>query len=227
MNTTVRWMVTGLLAASLFPGALQAARSQALESAEKQLRDTSLKVLDLFRDTELVAPRNTGNLVDRLHEILDQRFDWVTMAKWVLGRQRSAFDERQTEQFSKLFSQYVVLYYLAQVEEYVVTGKPEQVDSVKIDFRDARERRDGAVAMDVVFVTPRGTEVQTGYTLVRDARTDEWQVRNFIVEGVSLVRNWRTQLARVRSPEEIISIMRGKVEELRGKRQTLRKEDND
>jgi len=48
--------------------------------------------------------------------------------------------------------------------------------------------------------------------------TGQRLVRNFIVEGVSLVRNWRTELAPVKSREKIMDLLKGKVTELRAKR---------
>ena len=159
-----------------------------------------------------------AELLAELRAVLDQRFDWPTMARWVLGRKRPLFDEAQTGEFADLFSQYVVLYYLTQVEQQIVTGDPDQVNQVRIDYRDGTSQADGSVALEVIFTTPKGTTVQTGYTLVFDAAGAAWRVRNFSVEGVSLVRNWRNELASARSREQIMELMTRKVDELRARR---------
>jgi len=38
------------------------------------------------------------------------------------------------------------------------------------------------------------------------------------VEGISLVRNWRTELAPVKSRDKIMDLLKGKIAELREKR---------
>ncbi|NLF17659.1 MAG: ABC transporter substrate-binding protein [Lentisphaerae bacterium] len=186
--------------------------------ARAQIRETSEKVLEIFRTRELFAPEASDRLLAELRAVLDQRFDWPTMARWVLGRKRPLFDEAQTGEFADLFSQYVVLYYLTQVEQQIVTGDPDQVNQVRIDYRDGTSQADGSVALEVIFTTPKGTTVQTGYTLVFDAAGAAWRVRNFSVEGVSLVRNWRNELASARSREQIMELMTRKVDELRARR---------
>lgn len=212
--------MTALLALGLLTGL--AAESRGAEAdpalAREQIRETSEKVLAIFRNRELFAPEASDRLVAELRAVLDERFDWPTMARWVLGRKRPMFDEPQLGEFAELFSQYVVLYYLTQVEQQIVTGDPDQVNQVGIEYRDGTTQVDGSVALDVLFTTPKGAQVLTGYTLVFDAAGAAWRVRNFSVEGVSLVRNWRNELASARSREKIMDLMTRKVAELRARR---------
>ena len=64
--------------------------------ARAQIRETSEKVLEIFRTRELFAPEASDRLLAELRAVLDQRFDWPTMARWVLGRKRPLFDESPT-----------------------------------------------------------------------------------------------------------------------------------
>jgi ABC-type transporter MlaC component len=186
--------------------------------ARAQIRETSDKVLALFRQREMFAAENTDRLLAELRAILDERFDWPTIARWVLATNRPLFSEEQIVEFSALFGDYVVLYYLTQVEQHITGDDPALVDQVQADYRDGKQRADGSLSIDVVFTTPRKTQILTGYTLVYDQTAEAWRVRNFIVEGVSLVRNWRTELAPVKSRERIMNLLRAKVTDLREQR---------
>ena len=194
------------------------------EQAREQIRQTTDAVLALFKERELFKPANTDLLLERFHAVLDERFDWVAMAEWVLGRKRSLFDQAQTDAFADAFSRYVVLHYLTQVEQHVLTDDPADIDKIRAEYREERTRGDGAVALEVAFLTPNGTRVVTGYTLAYDEAIDSWRVRNFIVEGVSLVRNWRSELASVPTREKIMDVMNAKVKSLRDGRQEAKEE---
>lgn len=186
--------------------------------AKAQVRETSEKVLDLFRQRELFRPENTDTLLERLHGILDERFDWPTIARWVLATNRPQFNEEQLAEFSRVFSDYVVLYYLVQVEQHITGDDPGLVDRIRVDYQDGTLREDGSLTIEVTFTTPKGTQVRTGYGMAYAQDAGAWRVRNFTVEGVSLVRNWRTELAGMRSREKIMDVVLKKVQELRAQR---------
>jgi len=208
-------LVAGL---ALLPLGAQAAAAGDPALAKVQIQETSQKVLNLFKDRELFRPENTDRLLGDLHAVLDERFDWPIIARWVLATNRPLFTDEQVGEFGRLFSDYVVLYYLTQVEQHITGGEPDLVSQVRTEYRDGKTRADGSVSMEVVFITPKGSQVLTGYTLVYEQDPGAWRVRNFIVEGVSLVRNWRTELAPVKSREKIMDLLKGKVTELRAKR---------
>jgi|GEM_PF-2788199 len=202
--------VEGWLGAAEGPGDAALARAQ--------VKETSEKVLALFRKRELFRPGNADPLLAELRAILDERFDWPTIARWVLATNRPLFDEAQLGEFSGLFGDYVVLYYLIQVEQHITGDEPALVDQIQVAYRDGNLRADGSLFIEVVFTTPKKTQVLTGYTLVYDKEAAAWRVRNFSVEGVSLVRNWRTELAPVKSREKIMDLLQTKVKELRQQR---------
>lgn len=183
--------------------------------AKAQIQATSQKILALFKDPELIKPENRDKMVNTLQTVLDERFDWPTIGRWVLATNRSLFDDAQTAEFARLFADYAVLYYLTQVKQNVTGDDPSRVDQIRIEYRDGKLRDDGSLLIEVLFTSPKGAQVLTGYTMVYEKATTAWRVRNFSVEGVSIVRNWRTELAPVRSREKIMDLLKGKVAELR------------
>ncbi|MBN2451035.1 MAG: ABC transporter substrate-binding protein [Lentisphaeria bacterium] len=186
--------------------------------AREQIRETSDRILALFRDRELIKPENNERFLDAMRSLLDERFDWQSISRWVLARNRPLFNDEQMEEFSRVFGDYVVLHYLTQVEHHIVSEDPANADRIGIEILDGILRTDGSLTLDVVFTPAEGAPVKTGYTLVYDETLTAWRVRNFIVEGVSLVRNWRTELAPLRSREKIMDVLESKVRALREKR---------
>lgn len=208
-----RWtLVVGAAVAALLP--IAATGKDDAESAKAQMQETSEKVLAIFRDRDVFAPERTDELLARLRGVLDERFDWLTIARWVLAQNRRLFDDPQTEEFAAAFRDYVVLHYLTQVEHHVTGADATAVDGIRIVYGDAGRRADGSLSLDIVFVTARQTQVSTAYTLVHDPALG-WRVRNFIVEGVSLVRNWRSELAPLRTRERIMDLLQSKTAEMR------------
>ena len=183
--------------------------------AKAQIQDTSRKVIALFKNPALTKLENRDALVTELRAVLDERFDWPTIGRWVLATNRSLFSDAQIDEFAKLFADYAVLYYLTQIKQNVTGDDPALVDQVRIEYRDGKLRDDGSLTIDVLFTSPKGAQVVTGYTLVYEKGGASWRVRNFSVEGVSIVRNWRTELAPIRSREKILALLNGKVAELR------------
>jgi phospholipid transport system substrate-binding protein len=183
--------------------------------AKAQIQETSQKVIALFKDPDLIKPENRDALVDRLRAVLDERFDWPTIGRWVLATNRSLFNDAQTDEFAKLFADFAVLFYLTQVKQNVTGSDASLVDQVRIEYRDGKRRDDGSLSLEVLFTSPKGSQVLTTYTLVYGQDPAAWRVRNFSVEGVSIVRNWRTELAPIKSREKIMDLLKGKVAELR------------
>jgi phospholipid transport system substrate-binding protein len=216
------YKLTLCLAVMVLQSAVSAGRTPAaadIEQACARIRETSEKGRRILEDPALAGREHESERLAKVSEALAERFDWPTISRWVLGRNARKFDEEHLREFTDLFRRYVVLYYMAKVEDYIGggAGKPD-VDKVKILYGKGRARRDGAVVAGVTFNLPDRKEIHTLYTLVRDKKTGDWKVRNFVVEGVSLVRNWRTELSYIGRRDKILSLLRKKVADLEKQR---------
>lgn len=206
-------VVAGMVVLSCIAAAADGVGDPAL--AKAQIQETCQKAIALFKDPELTKPENRNPLVNELRAILDERFDWPTIGRWVLATNRPLFNDAQVDEFAKLFADYAVLYYLTQIKENVAGDAPALVEKVRIEYGDGKLREDGSLAIEVIFTSPKGAQVLTGYTMVYDKGSAVWRVRNFSIEGVSIVRNWRTEIAPIKSREKILGLLTGKVAELR------------
>jgi len=139
--------------------------------------------------------------------MVEDRFDFETLAKLVLARHWREFSAEQQREFVEVFRTHLALTYSKNLERYngevaVITGDQEEA------------RGDWTVRSRVV--RPNAEDVLVNYRL---RQTDgRWRMIDVVVEGVSLVSNWRSQFREVlgnRSPDALIRQLHQKNEELR------------
>jgi phospholipid transport system substrate-binding protein len=109
-------------------------------------------------------------------------FDWREMASRSLGLHWQKRTEEEREEFVKVFGELVERAHIAQLERY--SGEA---------IKYVGERVEGDLAMVYTrFVTKQSKEIPVDYRLInnRDAR---WRIYDLVVEGVSLVSNYRSQ----------------------------------
>jgi len=140
------------------------------------------------------------SLRQRKNEILNnvsEYFNFDEMAKRALGRpwKEQAPDKRQ--EFTLLFKQLIFNTYINRLENY--TGSKERVfyDSEKLDGDYA------TVKTHVVYQGDNNVEIE--YRLHRDA--GEWKVYDVVVEGISIVENYRSQFASILNNESFDSLL--------------------
>lgn len=191
----------GLLAAAgLWLGAPQpAAAAAATESAPRAMvQQTIDAVLVVLNDKSLSTPQKRS----RIEEIAYQRFDFPTVAKLVLARNWQRFSKPQQGQFIEEFKRYLAVNYGNRIERY---------DQQKVEIVGERQEPRGDVTIQSVV---RGGEFE-GATVDYRLRQNEgrWLVIDVIVEGISLVSNFRDQFKEVLArggPEELLEALRAK-----------------
>lgn len=112
-------------------------------------------------------------------------FDWREMASRTLAIHWQARTEAEREEFTRLFTDLIERAYVTKVERY--TG-----EAVKF----VGDRAEGSLAVIQTRLVPaKGPEVPIDYRLMeKDGR---WRVYDVVIEGVSMVANYRTQFDRV------------------------------
>ncbi|NQV85665.1 MAG: ABC transporter substrate-binding protein [Woeseiaceae bacterium] len=140
------------------------------------------------RQEELAADRPT--LYALIDEILLPRFDRKFAAQMVLARNWTGADTAQRERFIEGFYQALLRRYADGLLEF-------KQDRVKVlpfrgDLSKPRAMVRSTVAMN------DGRKIAVDYELVK--RSSGWQMFNVVIEGISYIRNYRTELdAEIRS----------------------------
>lgn len=160
-----------------------ASRATAAEPSPRAVVDrTVTAALDVLQNKSLSTPEKRT----RLERIVYDNVDFDTLARLVLAQAWGRFDETQRTAFLAEFKRHLSLTYGNRIESY----RDERVEI--IGERD-EVRGDHTVRTKIVRDGPNDIDVD--YRL--RAHDGAWRIIDFVIEGVSLVANYRAQFQEV------------------------------
>jgi len=170
----------------------------------EKVKETADKIIAIVSDPSLKEPAKEAQRRERIRRTVDEMCDWEEMSRRSLGRHWAQRSEQEKKEFVHLFGQLLERTYIDKVEGY----SGEKVNYVG-------ERIDGDYAeVDVKVVTKKNTEIPVMYKL--KTRDQKWWVYDMVIEGVSLVNNYRTQFSDIlakSSYEGLVKKLKEKVTE--------------
>jgi len=170
-------------------------------SALDDVRTTVEQVLVVLRNKELPVQQRR----DQLSKLIRARFDFEIMSQSTLGRQWKKASPEEQANFIRLYSDLLEATYLGRIEAYT---------DEKVAFGEEKVRGDKAL-VETRIVT-KSVEVPIDYKLVQ--RPEGWMVYDVVIEGVSLIRNFRSSYGEIVDREGFSGLfdkMEQKVAELR------------
>src|SRR6267378_4177315 len=165
----------------------------------EQLKAQVNRVVKLIDDPALKDKRVA------VRKIADDIFDFGETAKRSLGRHWAARTEAERDEFVKLFGDLLEHSYISKIELY---------GGEKIQYMSDRIEGDQASVLSKL-VTKAGSDVPIEYRMLK--KGDRWLVYDVIIEGVSLVSNYRTQFNKIiqtSSYAELVKKMKSRQEEM-------------
>jgi phospholipid transport system substrate-binding protein len=169
-----------------------------------QLKTQIDRVLKTLEDPEL---KKEGKSKDRriaVRRIANDIFDFSETARRSLGRHWQTRTPAERDEFVLLFSDLLERSYISKVELY---------GGEKIQYLgDTTEGEQAKV--QTKLLTKAGSEIPIEYRMHR--KSDRWLVYDVIIEGVSLIANYRSQFNKIiqtSSYQELVRKMKTKQEE--------------
>ncbi len=136
--------------------------------------------------------------------MISQRFDFEEMARRSLAVAWQQRTPQERKEFVGLYTDLLERSYMKRIEGY---------SNEKIVYLD--EKIDGTYAVvRTKIVTGRSVEIPIDYRLLD--RNGKWLVYDVVIEGVSLVNNYRTQFSKIirtSSYQELVKKMKNKQSE--------------
>ena len=169
-----------------------------------QLRSQIDRVLKVLENPEL---KKDGKQKDRraaVRKIADEVFDFSETAKRSLGRHWQPRTSSEREEFVQLFADLLERSYISKIELYGGERIGYAGDTIDGDLATVRTK----------LTTRQGTEIPIDYRMLQ--KNGRWVVYDVIIEGVSLVANYRTQFNKIiqtSSYKELVKKMKTKQEE--------------
>jgi phospholipid transport system substrate-binding protein len=181
----VRVVMALVMVAPLVVGVLSIRHAGAGEPTE-QLKVQLEKVLKTVQDP---AVRSQGKTAERraIRKIAEDIFDFDDTARRTLGRHWEARTPAEREEFSKLFADVFEHAYLSKVELYEGERFTYLGDTIEGNTATVRTR----------FATRQGSQLGVDYRMHQRGSSGRWLVYDVLIEGVSLVDNYRNQFNSV------------------------------
>lgn len=207
----MRWLIGPLVMLLVVAAAGPAAAGAG--SPSEHLRVQIERALKTLEDPELKKAGRGEERRQAVRRIAEDIFDFAETAKRALARHWAGRTPAEREEFVTLFSGLLERSYISRIELF---------DGERVSFVDEAVEGDQAVVRSRI-VTRQGAEIPVDYRMLR--RGERWLVWDVVIEGVSLVDNYRSQfnkIIQISSYQELVRKLRSKqgepVEPERGRR---------
>jgi len=159
------------------------------------------RALEVLRDPALKAESAKAVKEKKIWAILDGVFDYTELSKRTLAQNWKQFSPEQQGEFTRLFGKLLGSVYMDRITAYkdekVVFGKVTNLSDKTAEVQSEVIRSSKPIPIYYRMILENG----------------EWKVYDVVVEGVSLVQNYRTQFREIlvnKAPEDLLKTLREK-----------------
>ena len=149
---------------------------------QSQLKSTIDKVIKIVKDEALKNDQQARRAA--LRKTIDERFNYRQMVMRSLAKNWDARSDQERQEFIALFKSLLENSYANKLEAY---------RDEKINYLD--EIIKGEYALIKTEVVRRSSTIGVDYKLIEE--NGHWQVYDFVIEGVSMIRNYRSQFTKI------------------------------
>jgi len=187
-----------ILLISLMTFPFSASAQSPLETIQTQVN----KVLEVLRDPALKAESAKETREKKVWTLIDGVFDYTELSKRTLAQHWKTFTPEQQKEFTQLFGKLLGTVYMDRIMAYT---------NEKVVFSKATKLSEDTTEVQSEVVTA-SKSIPIHYRMI--SKEGSWKVYDVVVEGVSLVQNYRSQFRDIlskQSPQDLLKIVRDKV----------------
>jgi phospholipid transport system substrate-binding protein len=159
-------------------------------------------IVAILQDPELRKPAKVVERRKAIHAIVVANFDFHEIGKRALARHWQDRTPEEREEFVVLFSDLLWRTYIDILEKY----ENESVQYLGEDVRDG-------LAQVSTSIVSKGREIAVDYRLMSSG--ENWRVYDVLVEGISLVNNYRAQFDKLilsKSFDHVVRFLHGRMD---------------
>ena len=176
-------LVTGLVVSFSNPAIAETAALDAVRTSVEAILE-SLKNKQLDKATRR----------EQMRAAIKDRFDFRAMSQRTLATNWKKASDQEQQQFVELFSRLVENSYVDKIESYT---------NEKVEYPGAKVQGKKAV-VDTLIITA-SADIPVNYKLYQ--KGDEWLVYDVIIEGVSLINNYRSSYQEIVKKEGMTGLL--------------------
>ena len=166
------------------------------------LKATIDEVIEIVTDENLKSQQITRRA--KIHDAIGKRFDFKQMVMRSLAKDWNNRTPKEREDFQALFKRLLENSYASKIESY---------SDEKIEYKNEIIKGKHAL-VETAIVRPSST-IEVNYKLIN--KNGEWKVYDFVIEGVSMIRNYRSQFTKIirkESFDALVQKLSDKIEEI-------------
>jgi len=167
-----------------------------------QLKNTIDKVIAIVSDPEM--KKNPFLRREKLRETIGVRFNYKQMVMRSLAKNYKDRSDKEREEFTGLFKKLLENSYASKIENY-------QDETIKY----VNEQVKGKYALVNTEIVRKDGTINVDYKLINE--DGKWTVYDFVIEEVSLIRNYRSQFTKIIKTESygaLVSKLSKKIKDL-------------
>jgi phospholipid transport system substrate-binding protein len=148
------------------------------------MKSTIDEVLKVVQDKDLKQPGRVEERRRRLEQVVGDRFDYQEMSRRSLGAPWNTVSDKEKEEFVALFRTLLINSYADKIETYSGEGVQYLNERTEKEYAEVRTK-----------VLTGKVEIPLDYRLIN--KGDDWRVYDVVVDGISLVNNYRGQFSKI------------------------------
>ena len=167
----------------------------------ESIRGSVDNILTLLQNKEL----DQATRREEMRKVINGRFDFRAMSQRTLATNWKKASREQQDEFVQLFSQLIENTYIGRVEAYT---------DEKVDYPG--EKIKGKKGVVETLILTASADIPINYK-VYQKKNGEWWVYDVIIEGISLISNYRSSYQEIVKKEGfdgLIAKMKDKIREL-------------
>jgi len=175
-----------------------------LDKTKDALETTLNQLLDVLHKDNTTAPYSVKK--KQILEILNQRFSFDVIIQRSLGRNWNKLNDTEKDQVYSLITDLVLQSYTQELQE---GQRP------KLTFKEPKVVTSSKIEIDSIVLLNE-TKINISYRMA-NIKDRGWQVYDVLVEGVSMVSNYRKQFDEhflKKSASDLIDLLKSKLKEV-------------
>ncbi len=167
-----------------------------------KLKGTIEKVIKIVKDDALKKDKQARR--EALRKTIDERFNYRQMVMRSLAKNWDARSGQERQEFIALFKSLLENSYASKLEAY----RDEEIKYLDEVIK-------GEYALVKTEVVRKSTTIGVDYKLIQE--NGNWRVYDFVIEGVSMIRNYRSQFTKIirrDSYEALVQKLTDKINEI-------------
>ncbi|MDP7580632.1 MAG: ABC transporter substrate-binding protein, partial [Nitrospinota bacterium] len=161
-------------------------------------------VIDIVSREEFKNDAKKPQRRQLIREVVSKKFSYYEMSRRSLAKHWKKRTPKEKKEFMSLFGKLLENSYANKIESFT---------DEKIIYID--EKKKGNVALVKTIIQKNNDEIPVNYKLVK--LDNDWKIYDFIVEGVSMIKNYRAQFKKIihkSSYEELVNKLKKKLEKI-------------